>query len=213
MPEFNHAAAKQETVFDVDSERLARVYAEAALDAAGDIAAQETMLGEFESVVEEVLKPEPRVEEMFASELISQDEKIGMLDRLFGGKLSPGTLNVLKVMARHKRLSLIRGVAKASRELWQKRAGRTPVDLETANPLDRALEQEILTAFAHVLGSDPIVAARVNPDLIAGFVIRIGDRVYDASVRTRLEQTRQAMIARAVEAIQRGPKQFFTTEA
>lgn len=210
MSEFNHVSANRETVFDVDAERLARVYAQAALGAAGSEAQERSLLEELDSVVEQVLKPEPRVEQMFASALISSEEKIDMLDRLFAGKLSAGTLNVLKVLARHKRLDLIRGVAKAARQLWQKRSGRTPVDLETANPLTPELEQEILTAFSHALGADPVVAARVNPDLIAGFVIRIGDRVYDASVRTRLEQTRLAMIDRAVDAIERGPSQFLT---
>jgi F-type H+-transporting ATPase subunit delta len=213
MAELHHAAPNRETVFDVDAERLARVYAQAALDAFPNAAEQESLLYELESVVDEVLKPEPRLEQMFASELISDDDKIGMLDRLFAGKLTEGALNVLKVMARHKRLNLIRNVAKAARELWQKRSGRTPVDLETANPVDPALEGEILTAFAYALGSDPVVQTRVNPDLIGGFVIRIGDRVYDASVRTRLEQMRQAMIDRAVDAIETGPKQFFIAEA
>jgi F-type H+-transporting ATPase subunit delta len=210
MAELHHASSNQENVFDVDAERLARVYAQAALDAFSGAAEQETLLYELDAVVDEVLKPEPRIEQMFASELISDEDKIGMLDRLFGGRLSTGTLNFLKVLARHKRLNLIRNVAMACRELWQERSGRTPVDLETAFPVDPALEGEILSAFSHALGSDPVVQSRVNPELISGFVIRIGDRVYDASVRTRLEQMRQAMIDRAVDAIERGPKQFVT---
>ena len=64
------------------------------------------------------------------------------------------------------------------------------------------------SAFGDVLGADPIVTQRVNPDLIAGFVIRVGDRVYDGSIRTRLEQMRLNMIDRAVDAIQRNPRQF-----
>jgi F-type H+-transporting ATPase subunit delta len=111
-------------------------------------------------------------------------------------------------MARHDRLAIIRNVAKAARELWQTRANRIPVELETANPVEKSLQQEILKAFEHALGADPIVTDRVNPDLIAGFVIRVGDRVYDGSVRTRLEHMRQGMINRAVEAIQRGPTRF-----
>jgi F-type H+-transporting ATPase subunit delta len=64
-----------------------------------------------------------------------------------------------------------------------------------------------------VLGTDPIVSASVNPDLIAGFVIRVGDRVYDGSVRTRLEAMRKGMVARATEAIQTAPQRFFSSEA
>ncbi len=134
--------------------------------------------------------------------------KIWVLAEAVDGKVSTTTLNLLKVMARHKRLSLLRDVAKVSRKLWQARSGRIPVELETANPLDATLEKEILVAFGDVLGADPIVTQRVNPDLIAGFVIRVGDRVYDGSVRTRLERMRLNMIERAVDAIQRNPRQF-----
>jgi F-type H+-transporting ATPase subunit delta len=208
MAEFIHTDRVRDTVFDVDAERLARVYAAAGLDAAGGIGEQELVVDELEAIVREVLSLDSRMQQIFASVLIAAEEKVTMLDRLFGGKVSTTTLNLLKVMARHKRLNLLRDVATVSRKMWQDRAGRIPVELETANPLDAALEKEILVAFGDVLGADPIVTQRVNPDLIAGFVIRVGDRVYDGSIQTRLEQMRLNMIDRAVDAIQRNPRQF-----
>ena len=208
MSEFIHAEQPQDNVFDVDAERLARVYAEAGLNAAGGIADQESVVLELEAVVRDVLSVDRRIEEIFGSELIAAEDKVAMLDGILGKQASAKTLNLLKVMARHKRLSLIRDVAKAARKMWQARSGRVPVELETANTLDPALEQEILSAFGGVLGADPIVTQRVNPDLIAGFVIRVGDRVYDGSIRTRLEKMRLQMIDRAVDAIQRGPQRF-----
>jgi F-type H+-transporting ATPase subunit delta len=203
MAEFKHADRTQDTVLDVKAERLARVYAIAGLNAAGDLGQQETLVVELEAIVTEVLGANPRLSEVFSSELISTEDKSGILDRIFGGRVSTMTLNVLKVMTRHGRITLIRDVARAARKEWYSRSGRIPTQLETANQLDPALEREILTAFEHVLGADPIVTHRVNPDLIAGFVIRVGDRVYDASVRTQLEHMRHGMINRAVEAIQR----------
>lgn len=208
MAEFIHTDRVRDTVFDVDAERLAGVYASAGLDAAGGIGEQEQVVNELEAIVGEVLTLDSRLQQILASVLIAAEEKASMLDRLFGGKVSTTTLNLLKVMARHKRLNLLRDVAKVSRKLWQDRSGRIPVELETANPLDATLEKEILVAFGDVLGADPIVTQRVNPDLIAGFVVRIGDRVYDGSVQTRLEKMRLNMIDRAVDAIQRNPRQF-----
>ena len=208
MAEFIHTDRVRDTVFDVDAERLARVYASAGLDAAGGIGEQEQVVNELEAIDDEVLSLDPRLRQIFASVLIAAEEKISMLDRLFEGKVSTTTLNLLKVMARHKRLNLLRDVAKVSRKIWQDRSGRIPVELETANGLDAGLEKEILAAFGDVLGADPIVTQRVNPDLIAGFVIRVGDRVYDGSIRSRLEAMRVNMIDRAVDAIQRNPRQF-----
>lgn len=210
MAEFIHTDRSQDTVFDVHAERLARVYAIAGLDAAGGGGEQQALVEELESVAD-VLKQDPRLSQIVASELISKDEKIAMLDRLFSAKLLTSTLNLLKVMARHKRLNLIRDAAKVARKMWLERSGRVAVQLETAHPLEGGLEQEILTAFNRVLGSDPIVTQWVNPELIGGFVLRVGDRVYDGSVRTRLEHMRQGMINRAVEAIQRSPERFVSS--
>lgn len=213
MPEFKHADRIQDTVFDVDAERLGKVYAQAVLDAAGELATQEAIVVELEAITRDALRRSPQFGQVLASSLIPEAEKIAILDRVFGSRVSQITLNLLKVMARHGRLSLIADVARAAQKLFQTRSGRIPVELETANPLDPLLEQEILTAFGEALGKDPIITQRVNPDLIAGFVIRVGDRVYDGSVRTQLERTRHAMINRAVEAIQRRPEQFFSTNS
>ncbi len=213
MAEFIHTPHLHDTVFDVSAEQLARVYAQAALDAAGGRAEQDALMAELESIRADVLDSEPRVAELFSSQLISSEEKSAILDRLFGGRVSTVTLNTLKVLNKHGRLGMIRDLVAAARKLWETRSGRQPVDLETANPLAPELEGEILATLARVLGTDPIVHATVNSDLIAGFIIRVGDRVFDGSVRSRLEAMRKGMIARATEAIQTTPQRFFSSEA
>jgi F-type H+-transporting ATPase subunit delta len=213
MGEFIHTAHLHDTVFDVSAERLARVYAEAVLDAAGGRAEQDALMAELESLRTDVLERQPRVQELFASELVSEDDKFAMLERVFAGRSSPLLVNFLKVLNKHGRLGMIRDVISATRKLWQSRSGRLPVNLETANQLTPELEKEIVATFTKVLGADPIISASINPDLIAGFVIRVGDRVFDGSVRTRLEAMRKGMIARATEAIQQTPQKFFSHEA
>jgi F-type H+-transporting ATPase subunit delta len=213
MGEFIHKPHTHETVFDVSAERLARVYAKAALDAAGGRAAQDALMAELESLRTDVLDRQPKLLELFASELVSEGEKLAVVDRVFGGRASALLVNVLKVLTKHGRLGMIRDIIAAARKLWETRSGRLPVYLETANPLSPELEQELLASLTKVLGADPIVSASINPELIAGFVIRVGDRVYDGSVRTRLEAMRKGMIARATEAIQQTPQHFFSHEA
>ena len=200
----------RETVFDVGAEQLARVYAKAALDAAGDVAAQDLMVEELEAIVEEVLSKYPDIEQVLSSALVSQEEKNGVLDRIFASKLSGTTLNFLKVMSGHDRLGILRNVVRSARELWNHRNGRETVELQVAQQLDHNLQREIIDSLRKALDIEPIVTTVVNPDLIAGFVIRVGDKVYDASARASLEKARQTMVANAVEAIQRQPEQFLS---
>ncbi|MCA9238534.1 MAG: ATP synthase F1 subunit delta [Planctomycetales bacterium] len=205
-----HTQSKHDTVFDVDLERLAGIYAQAALDAAGDGAGQGALIEELTSLRDDVLNSHPQLEELFRSELVSQDEKLAMIDEVFGGRASATLINMLKVMAKHGRLGIVRHVAKSAIALWQERSDRKHVLLETAEPVDAAMETEILGALRGMLGVEPDVTRRVNPELLAGFVVRVGDRVYDASARTRLERARQGMIERAAEAIHTRPDSFIT---
>jgi F-type H+-transporting ATPase subunit delta len=85
------------------------------------------------------------------------------------------------------------------------------VEVEAALPVEPPLLAEIVAGLKRAFGAEPVVTTRVNPDLLAGFVVRIGDKVYDASARTGIERARQSMVARAIETIQSKPGQFFTT--
>lgn len=198
---------RRETVFDVDIEKLARIYAQAALDAAGDN--EDEVLADLQAIVVEVLDQHPDVEQVFGSALVSQDEKLGMLERVFGSRVSTVTLSFLKVLTKHDRLNVLRQVVQMAEQLWEQRSNRVPVQLELAHALDDALQGEVIASLRSSLGIEPIVKTSINPDLIAGFVVRVGDKVYDASTRSSLERTRQAMVASAVDAIQGHPEQFF----
>ena len=199
----------RETVFDVDVERLAKVYAEAVLNAAGD--QLDGVMEELRSLVE-MLDKYSGIEEVFASALVSGEEKEEMLDRLFSGKLSVTTLSFLKIMNKHDRLGYLRPVVRSADSLWSKRNGRVPVELQLAHEIDGSLMQEVMSSLGNSLGIEPVVTTKINPDLLAGFVVRMGDRVYDASAKTRLERARHAMIERSVEAIQAQPERFMTSE-
>ncbi len=198
----------RETVFDVGVEQLARVYAKAGLDAAGDSAAQDLMMQELKAIVDEVLNKFPDIEQVFGSALISQEEKFGVLDRVFGSRLSNSTLCFLKVMSNHGRLGILRDVVRSAGELWNHRSGHQSVELQVAQELPPPLLQEVIDSLQKTLGVDPVVTTKVNPDLIAGFVVRVGDKVYDASTKASFERIRQTMLANAVEAIQQHPQQF-----
>ncbi len=199
----------RETVFDVDVEKLARVYAQAGLNAAGEPQAQQSFMEELNDVVSTVLTRFPELEKVFGSALVSNDDKLGILDRIFSKDLSASALNFIKVIAKHGRLGVLRQIIRSANALWQVRLNQVSVKLELAHPVDAALQQEMIALLGKKLGAQPLVTVVINPDLIAGFVVRSGDRVLDASTRSNLERARLGMIARAVEAIQQNPHKIF----
>jgi F-type H+-transporting ATPase subunit delta len=187
---------------DVGVERIANVYAKALLDTTERAGSTADMVGEFDAVVAEVLDRFPRLDSLLVSALISPEEKSAVIDRVFGGRVSPTTLNFLKVVGRHGRLDCLRAIHSQTRVMYDKLRNRIPVRLTTATPLSAAALEKIAVGLRAKLGGEPIFEQNTDPSLIGGAVLRIGDTVYDGSVANQLKNLREQMIQSTDHEIQ-----------
>jgi len=203
-----HAVNEIHPTADVGSQRVARVYAEALLKAADHQGQADSGLEELNALVGEVFWRDPQFEEFLASGAIGRDRKAQVLGAVFEHRASPVFANFLMVLNNHERLGLLRPILAAYRELHDERARRIRVLVRTAVPLpddQRArLQQELRETF-HL---EPILETKVDPDLLGGLVVRVGDWLYDASVRTQIETLRNQLIARSSHEIQSGRNRF-----
>jgi F-type H+-transporting ATPase subunit delta len=207
MPETSDLSARDarllaELSADIGVEHVADVYAKALLGAAektGDAAA---VLDELDALITDVLEQFPKFEAVLGSPLVSSEEKSDLLDRLFNGRVSTTLMNALKVIARHGRLDCLRVIYGQARRLYDKRQGRVRVRLTTATPIDEALSRKLNKTLREALGGEPIVTHVVDPDVIGGAVLRVGDTVYDGSIAQQLSHIRQQMMDRSAHEIQ-----------
>jgi F0F1-type ATP synthase delta subunit len=91
-------------VTDIGAQRLARVYAQAILEAAEKAGCRAGVLDELRSLGRDVLPRVPGADRMFASPRITAEEKGAMIDKICGDRVLPTTLHSLHVLARHDRL-------------------------------------------------------------------------------------------------------------
>ncbi len=187
---------------DVGMERIGEVYAEALLGAAEQTAAAEDVLEELGTLVTGVLDRFPKFEAVLASGLISQDEKSGIIDRTLSGRASPLLVNFLKVVAAHGRLDCLRAIHRQARLLLDERAGRVHVTLTTAVPVDATAAFRIAERIHKIVDAEAVVTQRVDPELIGGAVLRVGDTVYDGSIANQLKNVRKQMLDRSAHEIQ-----------
>jgi len=201
-PNAEHAQAAAEIEADVGVEHIADVYAKALL-AAGENAGQTPqLLAEFDLVVVGILGRYPELQEILASALISHEEKVGILDRVFGPQASPMLMHFLKVVSRRGRLDCLRAIHNQAHELYDRMQGRIDVRLTTATPLGSALAGRIAENLRSLLGGQPVLTRVTDPELIGGAVLRVGDTVYDGSIANQLKTIRQQIIDRSAHEIQ-----------
>jgi F-type H+-transporting ATPase subunit delta len=187
---------------DVGVQHVGAVYGEAFLGAAEKAGQTDTLLAEFDSLLADVLDRFPGLEQLLASGLVSHDEKAEILDRTLGAQASPLLLDFLKVVSHHGRLDCLRAIHQQVHELYERMRGQVSVQISTAIPLSGDTAGRIAQNLKNVLDGQPIVEEVVDPDLIGGVVVRVGDTVFDGSVATQLESVRQRMIERSAHEIQ-----------
>lgn len=204
MPRDSAADAQlaSEWAADVGVEHIGEVYARALLGAAENAGRLTETVEELDSLVHDLLDPLPQLDQILSSGLIGHEEKEGLLDRLLGGQASPLLLNFLKVLSRHGRLDVLRAVARQARTLYEQKKGLVRVEFVTAAPVGAATLKRVQQRLRELLEGEPVLEHRVQPELIGGAVVRVGDTIYDGSIANQLENLRQQMIDRSVHEIQ-----------
>jgi F-type H+-transporting ATPase subunit delta len=195
-------AARQRTVLDVGAQRVGKVYAESLLRAAEKHNQAPEVLEELESLVHDLFRRDPLIEAFLASTAIGHDRKEAALRLAFTGRASDVFLDFLLVLNKHDRLDLLRAIAAAYRDLFDQRAGRIRVHVQSAVALPDDQQDRLRQEIRSVFQKEPVLEARVNPDLIGGIVVRVGDWTYDTSVRTQLQRIRDQLIERSSYEIQ-----------
>jgi F-type H+-transporting ATPase subunit delta len=187
---------------DVGAQQVAAVYGRALLGAAQNAGVTDQVVEEYRDVVEQVLRPNPKFAAVLKSGFVDHVEKVGLLDRVFKGRVSSTLLNFFKVLSQHDRLDLISAAYEQLLAAYDELRGRVKVEVRTVAPLDAAAADLIKSQITKLIGGQPRLEWREDPDLIGGVVLRVGDTVYDGSIATQLREAKAQMIHRSVHEIQ-----------
>lgn len=102
--------------------------------------------------------------------------------------------NTLRLLSDRRRMRYLPEIAAAYDALAEERAGRVRAEVSSATPLSDAYCAELARTLETVTGRKVDIVRHVDPALIAGVVTRVGDMVFDGSVKNRLDELRQRML-------------------
>jgi F-type H+-transporting ATPase subunit delta len=211
MADLQTAARVSSVMDDPGVKSIARVYAVALLDAT-PAAELPNLLEEAQSFVADVLDPNPAFERLLCTPATLLGAKLQFIEQVVSPRCSPLFTNFLRVLARHGRLDVVRAVVAALVHEQEVRSGKVRVQVRSATPLSDGARQAIAQRLAASLSAEPILEESVEAGLLGGLVIRVGDTVYDGSVKNRLKQLRAKLRERCLNEIQRGRDRFRHSE-
>jgi F-type H+-transporting ATPase subunit delta len=193
------AEVTHETVLEAGSvrARIARVYAEALLGAAmkqSNADAVDSVGEEMNELVSGVFGRNPTVAAFLGSPAVGRKTKTAALEAALPGRSSELLRGLFAVLAHNGRLDLFAGIAAAYHDLIDKRSGRVRVKVTAAAALSETQRAALSSTLAELLKQQPMLQVRVDPELLGGMIVQVGDRVIDTSVRTRLHTLRTLLL-------------------
>jgi len=194
---------RHKTVMDDEARQVGRVYAEALYQAAEKQNAADEVLEELTALVDGVFEQDPGLELFFSSPSVNREHKAAVIKSAFEGRANSVLIDFLNVLNNHDRLGMLQPIARAYKALHDRKARRIVVEVTSAIPLTDAqrdrLRDEVRTATRAQV--EPVLKEKIDPDVLGGLIVRAGDWVYDASVRTRLATIRNHLIERISHAV------------
>jgi F-type H+-transporting ATPase subunit delta len=192
--------AEQPTVFDTVQQQLGVVYAKALL-AHGHEVGKLDLLVEQLGAAADVIREVPGMQAVLEAPRIAYEAKASILDKAFGGKLDQVLINFLKLVVKKGRFDCIRSIVGSAHKLQDEMAGRVQAVLTSADAVDEGTKKNIADRLTAVLGKAVSLQSLVDPSIIGGFTVRVGDTVYDASLANQLAQVRKKAVQRTSETI------------
>jgi F-type H+-transporting ATPase subunit delta len=199
--------------FDPAREHLGEIYAKALLGATEKAGTRDAIVDELGSLVTDVLDKLPHVAETLASLRLAHEDRVRILDKAFAGKMSPVLLDFLKVLSRHNRLDSLREIHRAAQKQLNTLRGRVEVFVTSAAPINNQLIDQITGKLTKMLGGQVILQMRVDPDLLGGLVVRVGDKVFDSSLATQLHRMKETALEKTEQQIRHSADRFLAAEA
>lgn len=181
---------------------VARRYADAMIDVAAEQNAADAIGIDLDGFTKLLDAHDGLLRRTLCTPVFSTEERTAVLQELLPKLgINPLTANFLSLLNDKGRLSAIDAIASAYRDRADEKAGRLSVRVTTAEAMSADIAKEVKAALSKATGKDVVLAADVDPDLIGGMVVRVAGRVYDSSIRTRLQDVRRTLLSAQTPAV------------
>ena len=138
----------------------------------------------------------PELRSIFENPSVSGESRAKVLDQLATRVAAPPVLkNTLKLLADRGRMALVPDLAAAFNVMAQAATGQVEAEVTTASAMPEKYYIELQKVLEKVTSKKVVLVRKTDPEIIAGVITRVGDKVFDGSVRNRLTELKEQLLA------------------
>jgi len=170
--------------------RAALRYAKATLDLAKDKGILEEVNNDM-LLIDHTFTENHDLQIMVKSPIIKSSLKKSTLTKIYDKKINPVTQGVINLLIENKRIDILQLVAKEFTIIYDFFKGTEIAQVTTAIPLTKELEKKILIKIKDIVGKEISLNNIVDPSIVGGYILRVGDKQLDSSVTGLLNSVRE----------------------
>ena len=146
----------------------------------------------FEKVVDET----PELEAILKNPIVPLDKKVGILEGVFGNKVGKLTITFFKIVVNKGRSAILFATAKQFIKQYNEIKGIVTADVTSATTLSAAAKAQIIETVKKELGANEVIVnEKIDENLIGGFILKVGDKQFDASIASGLNKLKKEFAA------------------
>ncbi len=174
-------------------EPVARRYAHALFDSAAARGLLDAVESDLAALVR-LLRAEPRLSSILVSPQVTNAEKRQLLTAVLGGRVHVLVLELLWLLMGKKRLPVLHQIIEGYGYLLEAHRNIVRAEVTTAVPLTAAHEQRLKAALERRTGKTVLIERQVDPRIVGGVMVRMGDAIIDRSVRRAFHEIRAGLL-------------------
>ena len=192
---------------NTDQTTIAEVYARSLLELAIGRGESDTIDREFAEFAA-LLQADPDFKAFVTARVIDPDQRRKSLDVMFQGRMSELLLNALHVLNNKDRLEIVGEVQRLYHELTLEQQAIVEVHVSAAEPLSDVMRTRLQQLMESRTGSTVRLVERVDPQVLGGLIVRVGDEQIDMSVARQLRRFQERLLEHAQQHIHAGTELF-----
>lgn len=169
--------------------RAAQRYAKAILDLAKEQNVSEVVNSDMESISKTITASD-ELQDVLASPVVKNELKRNALQEIFKSA-HPVTIGAFDILLENNRIIILKAVAQKYNQLYNELNNIQVATVTTAIPLEAHLEAKIQAKIQELTGNSATINNTIDPSIIGGFILRIGDLQYNASVARNFNDLRR----------------------
>ncbi|MEJ2583931.1 MAG: ATP synthase F1 subunit delta [Robiginitalea sp.] len=133
------------------------------------------------------------LKDVLHSPIVTDQDKGKALKALFKN-VQPLTSELFDLLATNRRVAILKEVGEQYAALYEKMQGQDVAKVTTAVPLNASLEKKILKQLEGITGREVVIENKIDPELIGGFILQMGDLEYNASISNKLGNLKRELV-------------------